>query len=307
LKKLIASFFPDRRQAITFLVCLLLASVIWTINALNSTYSLRVRVPVVYGGRSIQAQDNLVHDLQLLVKGRGFDLIFFQRDAVRFRAEAGINPRSPVPVSSRKLVESLLAPYSRYVQLEDVHPEFIASGSAGLYSRKVPVTAGLRYSFKMPWVAAGPWVLLPDSVTVISTTPLPEHLNSIKVSTPDLFDLKKSYFGPVRLPKNQNGWMFEPSRIWLYVPAERGTEIKVMVPVQTSNPGAEILIPSKVELTLHVPLSKYESTNPGLFRVSVDNKSDANGKSMIRIDHVPYWASHVTVHPTSITRLRKVQ
>lgn len=249
----------------------------------------------------------MVHDLQLQVKGRGFDLIFFQRAAARFKAEAGINPRSPVPVSSRKLIESLLSPYSRHIQLEEVQPEFIASGSAGLYSRKVPVTASLRYSFKMPWVAAGPWVLAPDSVTVISTTPLPEHLNALNVSTPDLFDLKKSYFGPIRLSKNNNGWMFEPSQVWLYVPAERGTEIKVMVPVHSSNPATEILIPSKVELTLHVPLSKYDITHPGLFRVSLDPKSDANGKSMIRIDHVPYWASHVTVHPTSITRLRKVK
>lgn len=262
---------------------------------------------MLYGGRSIEAQDNLAQDLQLLVKGRGFDLILFQRAAARFKAEAGINQRNPEPVSTRKLVESLIAPFSKHVELEEVQPEFIAAGSSGLFSRRVPVSTSFRYSFKMPWVAAGPWVVYPDSVTVISTTPLPADLSTITVSAPDLYDLKQSHLGLLPLPKNKTGWMFEPAQVWLYVPAERGTEIKVVVPVQTDHSGSEILIPSKVELTLQVPLSKYDITHPGLFRVSTDDISDLNGKAMIRIDHVPYWASHVSVHPSSITRLRKVQ
>lgn len=307
MKKIFYSIFPNRRQALTFLICLLLASIIWTVNALNSTYSFTVQVPVWYGGREAVAGSQLVQNLNVEVKGRGFDLLRFQREVASFRAEALPDPLKTGPVSSRKLIEPLLASYKRSLQLEQVQPAYIAPSSVGLFSRKVALRCTPQLTFRMPYVAAGPAVIYPDSVNVISAAPLPESLRTLEAEAPILRDLHASHFGPLPLLRPQEGWMTEPAQVWLYVPVERGTELKLQVPVGSRSPADEMLIPSGVELTMQVPLSKYELTHAGIFRLGINPDTDPAGKALVKVEHAPYWVSHLSIHPASVTRLKKVK
>jgi hypothetical protein len=294
------------RQGVSFTLCVLLAAFIWVINALNNVHSTSVIIPIIYDKEiSKNSTHPLPPSIHIDVKGRGFSLWSFHNAARNFSIQTPyLNSRTKdTVISSKDAISSLLYDFSKEITISEIKPAQLIFSGVKFYSKKLAVKGNFKLSFQTPFIQSSPSIYYPDSVWVYSNNKIPPSVTDIYAETVTEKNVSHSIFKKVKLKKPFETYRLLQNNVWLMVPVEEGTEIELDVPIQAKY--GELFIPSSVQVTCMVPMSKYNQTHHKQFKVVQMKGTGSDDKAFIEVLHAPYWASRVMVEPQHVNKLTK--
>ena len=294
------------RQGVSFTLCVLLAAFIWVINALNNVHSTSVTIPIIYDKEiSKNSTHPLPPSIHVDVKGRGFSLWSFHSAARNFSINTPyLNSRTKdTVISSKDAISSLLYDFSKEITISEIIPAQLVFSGVEFYSKKLAVKGDFKFNFQTPFIQSGPSIYYPDSVWVYSNNQIPSSVTDIVAEMVTEKNVSHSVFKKVNLKKPFETYRLLQSDVWLMVPVEEGTEIELDVPIQTKY--GELFIPSSVQVTCMVPMSKYNQTHFKQFKVVQIKGTGSDDKAFVEVVHAPYWASRMMVEPQLVNKLTK--
>ena len=294
------------RQGASFAFCVLLAALIWVINALNNVHSSTVIIPIVYDKEiSKNSTHPLPPSLHVEVKGRGFSLWSFHAAARNFIIQTPyLNSRTKdTIISSKDAISTLLYDFSKEITISDIKPAQLIFSGVEFYSKKLAVKGNYKLHFQTPFIQSSPSIYYPDSVWVYSNNKIPSSVTDIFAEMVTQKNVSHSVFKKVSLKKPFETYRLLQSDVWLMVPVEEGTEIELDVPIQTKY--GELFIPSSVQVSCMVPMSKYNQTHHKQFKVVQMKGTGSDDQAFVEVIHAPYWASRVMVEPQHVNKLTK--
>lgn len=292
-----------------FLICVLLATAVWCINALNKTHVTVITVPVVTSATNGNAHPNEKVTMTIELTGRGFDLIRFLW--LRKKTfEPVHDPAAHRKLSSLEAAEQYLGSAAKSIRITSAKPEWIDRSGDALYSRMVKIIPRTVMQVSPGFVASIPPVVEPDSIRLNSLTRIPDSVRTVFTLPLKNTNLKTSWFGSVAIDTSSLGNVIpERKRVWIYQKVEQSTECEIEVIVQ---PGKNIprnfrFIPSTITIRCSVPLSRYDITTADKFEAIADVNSSQQSRATVRITRMPSWVSNIQYEPVSIGYLQQVQ
>lgn len=303
----ISALTGGNKKAGTFLLFLVLSAIIWTINSLSKEQTTLVEIPVQYLADINKIREaDLPQHVTVTLRGKGFYLMQFLSDAKDFNiipASAG-NVRSDTVISTVNALSPLTLPYQGKIVITSIVPEQILITGRKLFSKKVAIKPKTDLTFRASYVKKGPAVIYPDSIYIYAAFRIPDTLTAIYSSNIKLRDLHQSVFRSVLINPPLGDYHIPIQKCWYYLPVERGTEMQLEIPIRNPYRALnEQYLPSGVQLTCKVPLSKYHLTRPEYFRVTTADTSINGDKVILRVTRHPYWATDISIQPTIANRI----
>lgn len=302
------SIFAGRRQeALTFAFCVLLAAIIWTVNALNKTYSVQLSVPVDYSlPQHAVSGLSEKQSVSIELQGKGFQLLgvqsMFSREVIRPGSLPHRATDSTIHV--REHIVSLLQKDHPEVKLLTLHPERLPIVSKGLYQLRTRLKTSWSPKPDPRFLPSAPAVVVPDSITIYSFNTIESASATIIPRNTTQINGNQAGFYRMLVQLNDSVRTFVSNQsVWFYQPIEPSTEVVLKIPVRCRR--HEAVLPSIIELKCRVPISRVAETRPEQFLLHTYPEKTADGYSLITILHQPFWCRESRLNPESVLVLGK--
>lgn len=304
------------RRIIVFMVCLLIATILWFLNALNQNYTTTVSYAVKYNNppENLFLANDPPNQLNLKVEAHGFALL---RQKLSFSVSpivlnlaaiknAEDEAESTFSVETENLIRRISNQVSSEITVLDIEPEIIRLVFDSLKSKMVPVAPNLHLQLKSQFFLNGNIQLKPDSVQLTGPASIINSVDSLKTKSYTFEELDSQIDMVVPLEHPEKTKVF-PTKVNLNIPVERFTEKRIKVPVQVLNVPENLnikIFPSELEVSFLVGLSDYESISATDFDIVADYSSAENKEVMeIVVMDRPNYIQQLRVSPPNVEYL----
>lgn len=275
--------FKSNRKFSVFLICVFIASGFWLLNALTKTYEISLAVPIAY---QRLPQDRVIlnrlpREIIFSLEGDGFNLLGVEDeedfdtlkvDLSRIKWQEQRDKQSGV-LNTQFIKDQLATELSGQIRVTDISIDSFTVVTDVLLHKKVNVYPLVVADLGEEFVLKSPLHWEPKAVELYGPKSFIEVIDSVAT---DKIELKKedgvqTYNVPIM---RQHPSMYsKPGSIQIKAEVESISETTIKVPITTKNTDGENdlkVYPSVVEVTCALGLSKFETLNPGDFKVYVD-------------------------------------
>ena len=272
------------RRAIVFLICLIIATTLWFLNALGKNYSATVTYPVKYinSPKNQFLADNTPVKIDLNVDGQGFTLLrykFLSFSPITIDVAAitkNIESNSgKYSVLSKNLIWSITEHFNNDIKITGVSPEVLEIALDSLITKTVPVELDIEVDFVPQINLKSPVAIIPESVKITGPTLILEKISAVKTKVNILNKLNTSIRQEIDLI-HPGKTTISPEKITLIIEVEKYTEKELKIPIEIINKPEKArikLFPSEVKVLFTVGLSRFENIKPSDFGASIDYNS----------------------------------
>lgn len=306
------------RNLVVFLICLVIASLLWFFDAMSKTYTATLAHPVEYTNfpRNKFIINNPPRHINLKLAGRGFSLMR-QKVTMSF---------SPLVISVEELISStpststgthtvrasdlreiVNVQLSSDLQLLGITPEEFTMAFDSLGSKVVPVASGIQLGFKPRYGLVSPLQFSPFLVKITGPRNIIEQFDSIKTEPKVFKNLDASFTleVPLELPVQL---YVDPQKVMLTARIDEFTEKSIMVPVWIDNQPDQArirLFPNEVEVSFRIGLSDYSLIKPENFSLYVSWEDIVARKSslQVKVRKMPPEVSSFKISPENVEYL----
>lgn len=280
------------KNIISYLICVIIASILWLLNTLNKEYTTEISYPVKYINfpEGQYPVVKLPSQLQLEVKAKGFALLGYQIKtsflpitfnvstySSHFQKKNDINEYI---LNTNDIKDKIGSQLSNDIKLLNIVPEEILFRFANARSKKIAIRPVIDYTLKRQYIqnklyaypdsilVSGPAIII-DTLSFVSTVPL--HLENVGKNIHRNLEL-------VPVPD----CTFKEKYVEITLEVEQFTEAKHVLsitPLQVPDSINIRLFPSNVSVSYEIGLSKYDKVSDKDFIFSVDYPTT---------DHVTY-------------------
>ncbi len=289
------------RQLIVFLVCLLIASALWFLNALSKDYSTTVSYPVKYVNppKNEFLANELPDKLDLKVDAHGFTLLrhklslSFSPIVLNLsNITKDVNPVADIyTVNSKSLIRRISEQVSNEITITDIQPEVLKILFDSLKSKSVPVKSDITIDFKPQYKLKAPVYATPENVKITGPSIILDSIDTIRtdVKTFSKVDANLERMVDLIAPEKTS---VMPPKVKINIEVEKFTEKELTIPIQIKNKPDNVsvkLFPSEVKVVFTVGLSEFDKIKPSDFEASVDFNSAEKGSDniVVTIDKKP--------------------
>lgn len=274
--------FRFNRRVYVYLVCFLLASLFWLLNALEKTYFVFVYFPVTYSGipAGKMVLNELPSRLEIQISGKGFNLLpisLFNKNnklSIDF-SQIKFNKKNEeiYQISANDFIEQVKNEIPSNVKINTLNPDTIFLHLTEKFSKTVPVKPLFYAVFKDQFSFSDTLKITPSHIKLYGPK---KEIDKINVVYTDSFYIEypeKSQTLNIGLQTLSGHLELETNKVEIVIPVEKFTEKKIRVPVQAINLPDTIQIktfPQWIELSLLVPLSKYDAIDESQIELTVD-------------------------------------
>ncbi len=273
---------PGNRSAAFFLICLLISTVLWFLNALNKNYSAVISHPVDYNNIPVNRfiANHPPSRLNVKVSGQGFVLLKYRMTASFSPLELDIarliteNPPSSAGVfvlSADRIKNITSSQISKELQLVEVTPPLITLDFDTLSVKKLPIGSNLALQFKPQFELVGDVVFRPARVTVTGPGQVIAELDTIYTISQSFKNLESSFSQEVQLVVPRQT-VVEPGKVTFSATIDEFTEKTLRIPVWVDNQPEEVrvlLFPHEVEIRFLTGLKTFALIKPEDFQAFV--------------------------------------
>lgn len=292
-----------------FAVSLGVSIIAWCVFALSNKYFYRVSIPVQYVN---SPENKAFHPLQsdtvsLNVEGSGWQILFSQLrlQSQSFKVDlSGLKNRNWVMFSTQLNYLNNQIPGNQ--RIISVSPDTLYFDFSKQTVKRVPVQLKSELSFRKRYNIVDSIVLKPAYVTV--TGPSADLIDIQKWDTELL--VRKDIEGNIKtllgLAKKEKGNLtIYPANVEVNIPVGETTEKILEIPVRMQNAQRGVsttLLPSKVKLTVSVPLQYYADMNREAFQATVDLEASKFKTSSlpIVITKSPDYSTILKIEPQNV-------
>ena len=305
------------KRVVVYMACVLIATVLWFLNALSKDYSTLVSYPVKYmNPPSHQFLANRPPTkLELKVEAHGFTLL---RHKLSFsfspiilnlnNITKDIQPQNGTyEIQSSILLHRIRSQVSNEITILEIHPDVIPIKLDSLKSKTVPVKANVEITFQPQFNLKEPVSMAPKKINITGPSSVIDtivNLNTEKVVYKEVdrnVEKNVKILHPAKTEIN-------PEKVLLKIDVEKYTEKEIRIPVLVRNKPDNVnikLFPSEVKVTCLVGLSEFENLTADDFKAVVDfNNTNNDTKNLnVKIEQKSSFIQLVRFAPESVEYL----
>lgn len=311
----------DDKRVVVFLICLLIASGLWFLNALNKDYTTTIAYPVKYiNPPNNQFLANKPPDkLDLKIEAHGFTLL-------RHKLNLSFSPivlnltnltnnteltSGKYSIKTNTLVRRISDQVSSEITITDILPEYISIRLDHLKTKTVPVKVVADVEFEPQFNLKAPLTSDPAKVKITGPAAVLDTIYLLKTKSQSFTkvnaNIKKET--DLILPENISA---DPPKVSLLIEVERFTEKEMKIPVEVINKPENIkikLFPSEIKLLFTVGLSEFDKLSTNDFSALVDYKSIKEGIENldVNISQKPENIQISRFNPTTVEFLVEIE
>lgn len=302
------------RNIITYLICVVIATILWFFNALNKDYTVEIPYPVKYinlpGGKHLVGK--LPNEITLEVSAKGFALLGHKISTSFLPITFNVNTYSNHLLEKDNVFEYTLktndikdrigSQLSSKIKLLNISPEIIHFRFAPSVYKKIAVRPQVEYSLQRQYIL-NKITSVPDSVTVSGPSVIVDTLQAVPTEKIKLENLRKNVSKEADL-KEIYGCQMSPDQVKVDVWVEQYTEAKKTLPVEVLNVPDSLtlrLFPDHVNITYNVGLSLYDKISNTDFRFTVDYRQTEKSSYLeVKADRLPEYIKDLTFSPQKV-------
>lgn len=313
----VKEIFRDKRKLTVFLICLALSLFSWILISLGKEYSTTYVVPVKY--TNFPENKTLLNDvpdqIAVSVMGSGFELLQFDerltedtllvnldnlKTGMYGAYERGYLDQSVIGKDIQERLRGALA-------LNRVLTDSVVFVFDLKVARTLAVKPRASFQVKQGFVQVDSITAIPAEVEVMGALSVLDTMHYIRTELVELGELSKSRKQRVALSHLFIGMDAATSvdSVQVVVSIDQLTERSFMVTPDLLNvpDSLEMLIfPNSVEVTVQLPLSKYDDVNVDDIELTVDFNDLEEGYMVlpVRMEKWPVLAERVQVKPDQV-------
>lgn len=284
----------NNRRVVVFLVCLIIATSLWFLNALGKDYTAEVSYPVKYVNPPTNQflADNTAVKLDLTIYGQGFTLLRFKflsfSPIILDIAEItnSINSKSGTyKVISKNLINKISEQFSNEIKILEVSPEILDIVLDSLVTKTVPVELDLNVEFIPQFNLKNPISTNPEKVEITGPTQILDRITAVKTKVNIINKLETSITQEIELI-HPDKTTISPEKVTLTIDVEKYTEKELRIPVEIRNKPDKLkmkIFPSEVKVLFTVGLSRFENIKSSDFGAFVDYNAIVNDINNLNI------------------------
>lgn len=270
-----------KRNMITYLICLVIATILWFLNALNKEYPAEITYPIKYTDlpKDKMLISELPQKMTLEVKGQGFAILRHQISnsflPIVFNVNSDIlNNRDVLKqtILTARLKDKIQSQFSSGISLEHIRPDTIVFEFSRYLSNQIPVIPQLNYTLNKQFILKDSIRIEPAWVVVTGPASIIDTLQAVYTKPVNLKELSGDVSRTVALQKN-NEVHTDITETTVSIAVERFTESKITVPLIVKNLPENLqirLFPQQVDITFDIGLSRYDMVKDTSFIATVD-------------------------------------
>lgn len=304
----------NERQIIIFMICLLIATILWFLNALSKEYSTYVSYPVKYVNppKNQFLSTSLPSRLEMKVEAHGFILLrhklSFSFSPILLNLTTLTSNLEPVngnyTLYTATLLNTLSNQVSKEISITEIKPEVLVFKLDSLITKTVNIQPDIKIEFNPQFNLKEPVSVIPKQVLITGPASVVDTIFSLKTEYKSFEKVEKSFekVVPLVYPLKTE---VNPGKVTLKFPVEKFTEKEVKIPVQLKNKPEGIkvkLFPSEITVTFMVGLSEYENIRPEHFRAFVDFDYRMSGSESLEVQFAkqPSYIQVLRITPKSV-------
>ncbi len=272
----------NNKQVIAFLVCLLIATTLWFLNALGKDYSTSILYPVKYMNppKSQFLSNEPPSKLELKVDAHGFTLLRYKLSLSFSPIVLNLNnitqnvesEKGKYYIPTSGLLRRVSSQISNEITVRGILPDILVIELDSLKSKNIPIKPDINLGFKSQFNLKNPINLSPDRVKITGPSNIIDTIQFVSTKTLEFADLDHTVerFVDIVHPDKTS---INPEKTTLKVEVEKFTEKEVKIPVHIINKPQRVkikLFPSEVKVNCIVGLSRFDNITPEDFRAFVD-------------------------------------
>lgn len=302
------------RNIITYLICVVIASILWLLNTLNKEYSAEIAYPVKYINfpQGKYPVNKLPAQMQLQVKAKGFALLGYHIKTSFLPITINVNGFNnhfqlknqvwEYTLNTADLKDKISAQLSNEVKLLNVYPEEINFRLATASHKKVAILPDLQYTLKRQYIIDRIKVD-PDSISVSGPAPIIDTLQNVRTQPITLKNIDKNISLTTGLTPLVN-CTYEDIPIEIHVLVEQFTETKRTIPITPRFVPDSVnirLFPDYVNISYEVGLSKYDKITDEDFVFTVDYPKNTEVTYLdVKVRKMPPYIKDLTYTPQRV-------
>lgn len=273
------------KRIVVFLICVLIATVLWFLNALEKEYTTTITYPIKYVNLPEKQfiSNDPPHNFDLQVQAYGFTLL---RQKLSFSFSPIVinvknlvlnqnNSSNTFDVNTSSLRRRIEEQISSEMTITNIRPEFITIVLDSLKTKQIKVKPNVKLDFLPQFNLAGVIEIVPQMVSVTGPANAVDTMNIIHTEFKEFTKLDERTTKTLSLIHNENITV-KPSQVKMVIPVEKFTEKTLKIPVTLRNKPDSVLIklfPSEINLSVLVGLSEFENLTAASFTAEVDFNS----------------------------------
>ncbi|MEA3448334.1 MAG: YbbR-like domain-containing protein [Bacteroidota bacterium] len=295
------------RNTLIFGLFLAISALLWLLNALNKEYSHVIQYPVKFTNvpANIGLDEGIPSKIGVEIYGHGYDILSYKIDHAKTPIIVNMEKTIPKKYSDDHyyILAKNMLPYAKKlikgnVEAVNIHPDTLHLYVTKTICKNLPVQSKISYSVAQQYmISSGPH-FSPDTVKVKGPTHIIRKLQHIQTAAIDYGKLNANTnrYVPLQAPENVE---LEPQRVKLEITVDKFTEISFNLPVEVVNIPQNIeleLIPSDIQISFQVPISRYEELSTSTFRLRADYDKAKHNKLYPELILKPDYVQHIRLH-----------
>ena len=308
ISKLKSFFFS--KDALSFLLFLVLASAFWFVNALDKERETEISIPIRFIGlpQNIAIVENNANSITLKIKDQGLNLFTYSRpnfNSISFDVTRTFYEKGEILISAdqiRSKVSRLLLPTTSILEIK---PNSLLLHYEKLNVKTLPIEFDAKIELAHQYVLSDKIQITPSEITVFGPKRVLDAMTSVKTVPIELLKLSDTtYFNCKLRPVKSVKYAANEVKVNIFV--EMFTEKKIQIPVEIINCPGNIVIrtfPANVNLIFNVGMSHFNSLNENDLSVNVDYNDiikSTKSKQKLNIVNNTTYISNVRVEPQEV-------
>ncbi|MDX8341280.1 hypothetical protein SLH46_18920 [Draconibacterium sp. IB214405] len=305
------------KRVVVFLVCLLIATILWFLNALEKDYSTTIAYPVRYvTPPNHQFLANTPPEkLDLKVEAHGFTLLRHKLsfayspivlNLTNITRNVELNNGAYL-VPTNTLQRRISSQISNEISLQQVSPDIIRIELDSLKTKTIKVKADVTVNFKAQFNFKNPIKLRPNEVKITGPASTVDSIQYLVTEKREFENVDASASRKIKVLHPETTTLV-PQEVLLQLDVEKYTEKQLRLPIQVVNKPADVrikLFPSEITLNCLVGLSEFDNISSADFRAVIDYSSinDNDSRLPVKIAHKPTFVEITRYTPESVEYL----
>ena len=306
------------KELLTYMVFILIAVVIWYLNALSKEYTADLKFTVKYSDlpEDMVLANSPPDRLILTVSAQGFSLLKYRLGLVYAPVTLEANyttmrrknaATGEYALITQSMFNRIAAQLSSELHLRHVAPDtlhFIFSESV---RREIPVMPVMQLQMEKGFLPKGKTVVEPETVTVTGPKTIVDTMQYVYTREKSFRRLKDNIRTALELQPVQR-LRYSVDEVNAVQAIERYTEATITAPVEPINMPEGLtmkVFPGTVTIHCMVPVADYEKLQSFMFRAVVDyfsvkDEKDNSAKAKVTILRTPDYVTDVKHHPENV-------
>jgi len=304
-----------------FVVCLIIASVMWLMIKLSDNYIHNAVFYVNYKG--IQKNKLLIPSSDTLViasvQSSGYDIIYdrllnktysLQLDLNQYPAKV-MGKFFEITIETPSLSSKLASFFKSGEKIISLYPSTIKVRLERAYSKKVPVKADVDIKYKKQYNVYKHIFLKPDSVVITGSKKIIDNISFVETEHEELSELSENTYLVLKLinPYSRFSLRYSAENVRMYIPVAEFTEEYVDIPLtydSLPNDYQLIAYPDKVRCYFVVSIPDHNKVSVDSFKAGFKESDLFNSRhnvAKVILKKVPSYARIERIEPDNVEYL----